>query len=310
MKKQHTLLVVILLCGLLVSACSGGAKKEAADLLEQVLERGTLVIATDPAYPPASQLVEDATRPEDTKCTAQQHTANEFTGFDIDTAVEVANRLGVEPCFVTPDWTLITGGSWANRWDISIGSMTITAGRMEKLYFTHPYYVGVEAIFVHEDNTTLHEVEDLSGMKIGGAAGTTYEFYVDKSLSVPGVELDFAIDDAEYVGYDSDLNALQDLAIGDGVRLDAVFTGYNIGQDSIKNDLPFRMLDETFAFAFNSGAVDKAFSVEPIPLVRRVSEIIKEMHADGTLVEYSMKHFGYDTVSGAADFNLEALDQW
>src|SRR5687767_813319 len=36
------------------------------DLLAAIQERGTLIVATDPAYPPQSALVEDATRAEDT----------------------------------------------------------------------------------------------------------------------------------------------------------------------------------------------------------------------------------------------------
>jgi polar amino acid transport system substrate-binding protein len=90
--------------------------------MSDILERGTLVVSTDPAYPPQSELVENAQRPADTKCTADQHTASEFKGFDIDASVEIAKRLGVEACFVTPAWELITGGSWSDRWDISVGS--------------------------------------------------------------------------------------------------------------------------------------------------------------------------------------------
>ena len=47
-------------------------------------------------------------------------------GFDVEVAEEVASRLGVEIEFVTPDWDMITGGNWGGRWDVSIGSMTIT----------------------------------------------------------------------------------------------------------------------------------------------------------------------------------------
>lgn len=67
--------------------------------------RGTLVVATDPAYPPQSELKPGATCAVNTKCAPTEYTANEFTGFDVDMAVEIARWLGVEPCFVTPPWT-------------------------------------------------------------------------------------------------------------------------------------------------------------------------------------------------------------
>ncbi|MCB0053831.1 MAG: hypothetical protein KDE24_30285, partial [Caldilinea sp.] len=74
----------------------------AADLLSEVQARGKLIVSTDPAYPPQSELVADAAPPADTKCSGDEKPANQFTGFDIDTAAEIANRLGVEVCFVTP----------------------------------------------------------------------------------------------------------------------------------------------------------------------------------------------------------------
>ncbi len=44
-------------------------------------------------------------------------------------------KLGVEIEFVTPDWSLITAGNWAGRWDMSVGSMTPTVERAEVLNF-------------------------------------------------------------------------------------------------------------------------------------------------------------------------------
>ena len=164
--------------------------------------------------------------PADTQCTGDERPANQFTGFDIDAATEIAKRLGVEVCFVTPDWTLITAGGWAGRWDLSIGSMTITPERMEKLYFAQPYYTTPAAFFVHQDNTTFTQPADLSGKKVGGCSGCTYEAYIDGTLSIPGETIDFVVTDAEFAGYDTDVPALEDLALGDGIRLDAVPVSY------------------------------------------------------------------------------------
>ena len=282
----------------------------AGDLLQVVMDRGVLRIATDPAYPPQSELVADAKRLENTKCSSDEHTANEFTGFDIDVAVEIANRLGLEPCFVTPDWTLITGGNWAGRWDLSIGSMTITPERMQALYFTQPYYTTPAQAFVHQDNTTYQQPEDLSGKKIGVCAGCTYEFYLEGTLQIPGETIDYKIKDAEVVGYDTDLSALQDLALGDGVRLDAVITALPTGTGAIEDGLPLKPLGDPLFFEYLAGAVDKAFDVDPVPLVKKVTEIINEMHGDGTLKELSMKYYGLDLTSAAAEFDWEALNQF
>ena len=93
-------------------------------LLDKVLKAGKIVMSTDPQYPPQSSLKTDGT----------------YEGFDIDVGTEIAKRLGVEIAFETPSWDALTAGAWAERWDFSVGSMTITSQRQEVLDFSDPYY--------------------------------------------------------------------------------------------------------------------------------------------------------------------------
>lgn len=289
------------------SADSGSAAP--ADLLSEVQARGKLIVSTDPAYPPQSELVADAAPPADTKCSGDEKPANQFTGFDIDTAAEIAKRLGVEVCFVTPDWTLITAGGWAGRWDLSIGSMTITPERMEKLYFTQPYYTTPAAFFIHQDNTTFTQPADLSGKKVGGCSGCTYEAYIDGSLSIPGETIDFVVTDAEFAGYDTDVPALEDLALGDGVRLDAVLTALPTGQGYIADGGPLKQLGDPVYFEYLAGAIDKASAIDTQSFQDAVNKAIQEMHADGTLKTLSEQYYGTDLAAAGATFDLAALNQ-
>jgi polar amino acid transport system substrate-binding protein len=310
MKKLYVVISVILIVSWVLTACAPAAPKAATNKLDQVLARGTLVISTDPAYPPQSQLVEGATRAANTKCTSEQHTANELSGFDIDTAVAIANALGVEPCFFTPDWTLIVGGNWSDRWDISIGSMTITPERMQKLYFTQPYYTTPAAFFVYKDNTTYKQPSDLAGKKIGGCTGCTYDFYLAGTLNIPGETIHNVVANPQFVGYETDINALQDLALGDGVRLDAVLTAQPTGAGAIKNGMPLKQLGDPVYFEYLAGALDKAASLDPVPLAKKVSEIIQKMETDGTLLGLSQKYYGMDLTTAAGKFDLNSLQQW
>jgi len=280
-----------------------------ADLLADILARGVLRISTDPAYPPQSELVEDATIPADTKCTGEEHVAAEFTGFDIDVAVEIAKRLSVEPCFVTPDWTLITGGNWSGRWDISVGSMTITPERMQALYFSLPYYTTPAAFYVHGDNTSITTLEDLSGKRIGVCSGCTYESYLDGSLEIPGETITFTVTDAEVTGYDTDTSALQDLALGDGVRLDGAMTALPTGQGFIDSGQPIKQLGEPAYFEYLAAAFDRNSSFDSTALRAKVTEIIAGMHSDGTLKALSEQYYGTDLATPGAAFDLAALDQ-
>ena len=129
-------------------------------MLASICESGTLRVATDPQYPPASSLDE---------------TTGEWEGFDVDTAEELAARLGVEVEWATPGWDVITAGRWNDRWDISVGSMTITPERAQVLDFTDPYYYTPAQLAVNADNTDITAPSDLTGKKVGVGIATTYE---------------------------------------------------------------------------------------------------------------------------------------
>ncbi len=290
-------------------AANEEASAEGNDLLAEILSRGILRVSTDPAYPPQSELVEGVDPPADTLCTGEERPANQFAGFDIDVTVELANRLGVEPCFITPDWTLIVGGNWADRWDLSIGSVTITPERMQALYFAQPYYTTPAAFYVHTDNTTLSALEDLAGLNIGVCAGCTYESYLDGTLEIPGETIDFVVTDASITGYDTDTSALQDLALGDGIRLDAVLTALPTGQSFIDDGNPIKQLGEPAYFEYLAPAIDRSSSLDVTSFREAVTEHIQAMHADGTLQALAEKHYGTDLASPAATFDIAALEQ-
>lgn len=329
MKQLMPSSVIAILAALLVAACAApaapapaapeaaateapaesGEAAAAGDLLADIQARGVLRISTDPAYPPQSELVAEPAPVEGSKCSGEERTAAEFTGFDIETAVEVAKRLGVEPCFVTPDWTLITGGSWAGRWDISVGSMTITPERMEKLYFSQPYYTTPAAFFVHAENSSLATPADLSGKKVGACAGCTYEFYLDGSLAIPGETIDFVVTDTEFTGYDTDTSALQDLALGDGVRLDGVLTAQPTGQGFIADGNPLKPLGDPVYFEYLAAAIDKESPLDTASFRAAVDEAIQAMHADGTLKALSEKYYGSDLTEAAGAFDVAGLGQ-
>lgn len=310
MKKLYFALSLLLIFSWVLAACTPAAPKAANDKLQEVLNRGTLIVSTDPAYPPQSQLVEGGKRAANTKCTSEQHTSSELSGFDIDTAIAVAKALGVEACFVTPDWTLIIGGNWSDRWDISIGSMSITPERMQKLYFTQPYYTTPAAFFVFKDNKTYNQPSDLAGKRIGACTGCTYDSYLAGTLKIPGMDVQNVVKDPKFVGYETDINALQDLALGDGVRLDAVLTALPTGQGAIKNGLPLKQLGDSVFFEYLAGVIDKSAGKDPIPLAKKVTEIIQKLHSDGTLLQLSQKYYSMDLTTAAQKFDMNTLQQW
>jgi polar amino acid transport system substrate-binding protein len=312
-KKLAAILNLLVAASFLLTGCTGALPTtrlaSSNDLLEKILARGTLVIATDPGYPPQSELIEAATRRPNSKCAPTEYTAGELTGFDVETAVEIARRLGVEPCFVTPPWTQLTAGNWDGRWDINVGSMAITPDRMEMLYFTQPYYATPAALFVHQDNITFTEPADLSGKRVGACTNCTYEAYLQGTLVIPGVEMEFVIKDADVIGYDVDLPALEDLALGDGIVVDAVLVAQPTGLQAIEDGLPIKQLGGSVFFEYLAAAIDKKSSQDPASSVQKVSEIIQDMHQDGTLLRLSQQYYGQDFTTAASQFDITGLSQ-
>jgi polar amino acid transport system substrate-binding protein len=256
------------------------------DLLAEICEEGTLTVSTDPAYPPQSSLNPDT---------------NSYEGFDIDVATEIANRLGVEVAWEAPAWDTIIAGNWQGRWDVSVGSMSVTTERAEVLHFTQPYYYSFAVAVVHQDNTTVNDLAtDLDGATIGVCGGCTYDVFLQKTLEIPGVEFDFAVDDAVITGYDTDTTALADLALGDGTRLDAVVTGQTVAEGSIEAGSPLKIAGDPLFFEPMSVAIDKSAPADPMSLLAAIDDILTEMHEDGTLSTFSEKWYeGADLTVGS-----------
>lgn len=245
----------------------------ADDLLAEICDRGVLMVSTDPKYPPQSSY-DEAT--------------GEYVGFDIDVATEIAARLGVDIDWQTPSWNQLTSGSWNGRWDMSVGSMTPTNERQEVLDFTQPYYFTPAVAVVNADNTDITDLTtDLDGKDIGVCSACTYEQFLEGTLAINGFDFDFVVDDATVKGYDTDTTALQDLALGDGARLDAVITSLTTAQGFIDAGKPVKIVGDPLFYEPLSVAIDKSAPSDPASFADAVDGIVADMHSDGTLTEFS-----------------------
>jgi polar amino acid transport system substrate-binding protein len=295
-KSWRAILVLCAVVALVAAACgsdegNGGGSSGSAtgsagdDLLAKIQSDGVIRVSTDPAYPPQSSLNQDT---------------GEYEGFDIDVATEIAKRLGVEVQWETPAWELITAGGWNDRWDMSVGSMTVTTERAQVLDFSSAYYYTPASAAVHVDNTTISDVTtDLDGKTIGVCGGCTYDLFLQKTLEIPGYTFNFVIDDANIVTYDTDSTAIQDLSLGDGARLDAVISALPTLQKAIEKGRPIKVVGDPLFYEPLAVAFDKSAALDPTSLVAAVTGIIDEMHADGTLTELSMKWYGTDLTTTA-----------
>jgi polar amino acid transport system substrate-binding protein len=265
------------------------------DALAQVCASGQLRIATDPKYPPQSSF------------NVQTQT---WQGFDVDVATEIAQRLGVQPVLQAEHWGVITAGSWNNRWDVSVGSMTDTIDREKLFYFTPAYYYTPAAIAVANDNTTINGPADLTGKTVCVGVSTTYQDYVEGTLKLGAgaPPFDFQIHGANLQTYDTDTDALDNLALGDGVRCDAAISAQQTIQAYIDNGGKIKLVGDPLYYEPLSIAFDRNDPSDAQSLSQAVGKIVDDMHADGTLSSLSKKWYnGVDwTVTSASKGSVSA----
>jgi polar amino acid transport system substrate-binding protein len=271
--KPVTLAIALLtVASLMLSACGAAGSK---DLLSTIKARGTMRVSTDPNYKPQSFI----------------NDKGELDGFDVDVAKEVAKRLGVKVEFVTPDWDAITGGNWGGRWDISIGSMTITPDRKKALYFSTPYYY-TPAQFAVPKDSALASIDDLTGKTVCVGTATTYEDYLNEKLVLEGETIIKQVKGAKVQTLSTDVECIQAFQAG-RKEAEALLTAQPTVEEAIKAGAPIKKLGAPVYYEDLAAAMDKNVANSD-SFVAAVTKAIEDMHKDGTLTTLSMKWYGVD----------------
>ena len=308
MRKSLRLTALASIAALMVAACGAGATptpaptaapSEAASaapteaasaapsfdpngLLAKAILAGKIRISTDPNYAPFS-FYDTAT--------------GKYTGFDTATAEEVMTRINKELAgnlaveWVTPNWDLITAGSWGGRWDISIGSMSITKGREKVVDFADPYYFDFGSIAIDADST-ITSVKELDGKSICVGASTTYEQWLQGTLEISDPNMAPAPVGANITSLPTDNECLQ--AHAAGRKFDAIVANENSLANGVKEGIPIKILDVPPPFVVSVAfALDRS-GPPTADMLKVLNKIVADMHADGTLSKLSNQFLGKD----------------
>jgi len=249
------------------------AAKDPNDLLGKIQKAGIIKVGTDPAYPPQSELTKSGT----------------FEGFDIDTACEIGKRLGVKVQFETPDFTVVEAGKWAGRFDISVGSVTITTPRLANLDFTGPYYF-TPAQMTATKASGITSLDGLAGKTVCVGGGTTYFQWIDGTLKL------------------GDGSALAPVPAGMKATTLKTDQDCALSAKSGRKDFEGWLSSSTTVAAGIAGGAPMVVAGSPVfyeplavatdksggphaELQAALDKIITDMHADGTLAASSKKWF-------------------
>ncbi len=265
-------IALLMVASLMLSACGAAGPK---DLLSTVKARGVMRVSSDPNYKPQSFL----------------NDKGELDGFDVDVAKEIAKRLGVKVEFVTPDWDAITGGNWGGRWDISVGSMTITPDRKKALYFSGPYYY-TPAQFAAPKDSTLATVDELTGKTVCVGSSTTYEEYLNGKLVLEGEKIIKQVNGAKVATFSTDVECIQAFQAG-RKEFQALLTALPTIEEALKSGMPIKKLGDPVYYEALAAAMDKNVPNSD-GFVQAVTKAVDDMHKDGTLTKLSVKWYGVD----------------
>jgi cyclohexadienyl dehydratase len=137
---------------------------EASPVLARIRAAGILRVGTTGDYVPFCRLGPNG----------------RYSGADIDMAHDLAARLGVDIGFVPTVWVTLLDDFLADRFDIAMGGVTVTAPRQEKAYFSVPNFVdGKRPLVRRELANQLTRIEAINqpGIRVVANPGSANEAF-------------------------------------------------------------------------------------------------------------------------------------
>lgn len=228
----------------------------------------TLTVGFDQNFPPMGFVGDDG----------------EFTGFDLELAAEVADRLKMELELQPIAWDAKDMELSSGNIDCIWNGFTIN-GREDSYTWTEPYMENKQ-VFVVKSDSGIESIADLAGKAV--------VVQVDSSAEAALKDMPDLVESfGDYMTAGDYNTSLMDLGAGavDAVAMDIIVASYQIE----KRGDNFRVLEEALA-AEEYGV---GFLLGNEELRDKVETTLKEMASDGKLAEISEKWFGEDiTVIG------------
>lgn len=242
------------------------AESEAASEAVSESAGGTLIVGFDQDFPPMGFMGDNG----------------EYTGFDLELAKEVAERLGLEYAAQPIAWDSKDMELEAGNIDCIWNGFTMT-GREDDYTWSERYMANTQVFVVAKDSGIASQAD---------LAGKIVECQVDSSAEAALKEVPDLTATFKQLLTTADYNsAFMDLEQGavDAIAMDVIVAGYQIQQ----RNADFIILEDSLS-AEEYGVGFKKGNTE---LRDKVQATLEEMAADGTLKSVSEKWFGEDVTT-------------
>ena len=272
MTNKKIALVLVSLLTLFLTACTQKASDPKQDNWDKYQEQGSITIGFDNTFVPMGF----------------EEMNGQYTGFDIDLAEAVSEKLGFKVQFQPIDWDMKETELQNGTIDAIWNGYSATDERREKVAFSIPYMEN-QQVLVAKKSQQIHSVEEMKDKTLGAQAGSSgyLDFEAQPDL------LKNRVKDQKANQYQSFNEALIDLKNDriDALLIDRVYANYYLQSEGILNDYNvFSAGFESESFAVGVRAADKR-------LLTALNQSFIELYQEGKFQEISQKWFGEDVAT-------------
>ena len=259
MKKIISFVIAAMLAVTALAGCGGTADKTQ----DTATSKTTFTVGFDQNFPPMGFVGDDG----------------QFTGFDLELAAEVCNRLGYEIKYQPIEWDAKDAELNAGTIDCIWNGFTIL-GREDDYTWTEPYMKNSQ-VFVVTAKSGIKNTADLKGKIVDVQKDSAAEEALNNMTELKSTFKQMT----SVADYNTAFMELESGAV-DAVAMDSTVAQYQIRDRASE----FVILDETIS----EESYGVGFKKGNTELKDKVEKTLKEMAADGTLAKISTKWFGKD----------------
>lgn len=265
--KLKKLISNIILGATIVTLSLGVAGCSKENTSESTLNKETLIVGMDDAFAPMGFKDENG----------------EITGFDVELAKAICEKLNKKVVFQPIDWTMKETELKSGNIDLIWNGYTINEERKKKVDFSVPYLKNKQVI-VTLSNSDIKAKKDLEGKKVGAQNESSAISAMEKEE-----DLYNSFNGGSAITFEDNNQALMDLEAGriDAVVADEILVRYYI---RLKGEDKFNILDDNFGEEEYGVGIRKGDT----EMVDAFNKAYKELQDDGTLAQISNKWFDAD----------------
>ena len=207
----------------------------------------------------------------------------QYSGFDIDLAKLVSEKLGIQVHFQPIDWDMKETELQNGTIDAIWNGYSATDERREKVAFTIPYMQNTQVI-VSKKTSNIRSVEDMKDKVLGAQTGSSG--YLDFEAQPELLKNHVKNQDADQ--YQSFNEALIDLKNDriDALLIDRVYANYYLTSEGIMDDY------EIFPAGFESESFAVGVRKSDKTLQEQLNQAFVALYQEGKFQEISQKWFG------------------